>query len=78
MKKQLNGITITFNIGEYNMASIKVKYIALKPELKNQTQVFEGKTRIDCWNALYEFNDWLAKGQKFETLYSTSILEIKD
>ena len=47
-------------------------------KLKNQTQIFEGKTRIDCWNAMYEFNDWISKGQKFETLYSTNVLEIKD
>lgn len=57
------------------MATIKLKYEALTPELKNQTQVFTGKTIMDCWNQMYEFNDWLAKGKDIRKMYKITTLE---
>lgn len=57
------------------MATLKLKYEALNSNLKSHTQTFTGKTLLDCWNQMYEFNDWLAKGKDIKKMYRIVTLE---
>ena len=57
------------------MASLKLKYEALTPEVKTQTQVFTGNTLSDCWNQMYDFNNWLAKGKDIKKMYKIITIE---
>lgn len=57
------------------MATLKLKYEALTSEVKTQTQVFTGKTLSDCWNQMYDFNDWLAKGKDIKKMYRIITIE---
>lgn len=59
------------------MASIKVKYEALKPSLKTQTQLFTGSTTLECWQQFDEFNAWISKGDNIKEMYNITIVEKK-